>query len=128
MVLILALSCTVAAATSYTSVTVVAVCAAAGICQALGKLSLDAMIQRDVPEVVRTSAFARSETSLQMAWVGGGAIGISLPLDGTLGMTVAACLVLVGTATTIRSLVSAARRGSPHPASSEPRRRVNLPA
>ncbi|CAM5563179.1 MFS transporter OS=Streptomyces cyaneofuscatus OX=66883 GN=G3I52_20265 PE=4 SV=1 [Streptomyces cyaneofuscatus] len=29
------------------------------------------MIQRDVPEEVRTSAFARSETLLQMAWVVG---------------------------------------------------------
>ena len=31
------------------------------------------MIQRDVPEEVRTSAFARSETLLQMSWVVGGA-------------------------------------------------------
>ncbi|WP_049576710.1 MFS transporter [Streptomyces sp. SBT349] len=115
VVLILGLSVTVTAAASYLTVTVVAVCATAGICQALGKLSLDAMIQRDVPEVVRTSAFARSETTLQMAWVGGGAIGILLPLNGTLGMTVAACLVALGTLTTLRGLLSATRRGSPHP-------------
>ncbi|MET0929850.1 MAG: MFS transporter [Aeromicrobium sp.] len=49
-----------------------------GICQSLGKLSLDALIQRDVPERVRTSMFARSETLLQLGWVTGGLIGIGL--------------------------------------------------
>jgi hypothetical protein len=55
-----------------------------GICQSLGKLSLDATIQRDVPERVRTSMFARSETLLQLGWVTGGLIGIGLfTLDAT---------------------------------------------
>jgi hypothetical protein len=49
-----------------------------GICQSLGKLSLDALIQRDVPERVRTSMFARSETLLQLGWVSGGLAGIGL--------------------------------------------------
>ena len=44
----------------------------AGLAAALGKLSLDALIQREVPEDVRSSAFARSETVLQLAWVVGG--------------------------------------------------------
>ncbi|MGW1142648.1 MFS transporter, partial [Streptomyces zhihengii] len=70
--------------------------AAAGFSQALSKLSLDALIQRDVPEQVRTSAFARSETLLQMAWVAGGAIGIALPLNGVVGMSVAAGIVAMG--------------------------------
>ena len=46
----------------------------------MGKLSLDALIQRDVPERHRTSAFARSETLLQLSWVIGGFIGIAIPL------------------------------------------------
>jgi MFS family permease len=55
-----------------------------GICQSLGKLSLDALIQRDVPERVRTSMFARSETLLQLGWVLGGLLGIGLfSLDAT---------------------------------------------
>ena len=41
----------------------------AGLAQALAKLSLDATIQRDVPERVQSSAFARSDTTLQLAWV-----------------------------------------------------------
>lgn len=110
----LALCATVLAAVFYQAVAVVVVtaaAAAAGLCQALAKLSLDAMIQRDVPEEVRTSAFARSETALQMSWVVGGAIGISLPLIGTLGMAVAAGLVALGVVLAVRGLLSAARRG-----------------
>ncbi|MEU8683852.1 MFS transporter [Streptomyces sp. NPDC048611] len=112
--LALALCATVVAAVFYEGAAVVVVTAAAataGLCQALAKLSLDAMIQRDVPEEVRTSAFARSETALQMAWVVGGAIGISLPLVGTVGMAVAAGLVALGLVLAGRGLLSAARRG-----------------
>lgn len=87
--------------------------AVAGFSQALAKLSLDALIQRDVPELVRTSAFARSETLLQVAWVFGGAIGIVLPLNGTLGLSVAAAIVAVGWLTTVRGLLGAARRVGP---------------
>ncbi|MGW3012964.1 MFS transporter [Streptomyces sp. NPDC001219] len=112
--LALALCATVVAAVFYEGAAVVVVtaaAAAAGLCQALAKLSLDAMIQRDVPEEVRTSAFARSETVLQMSWVVGGAIGISLPLVGTVGMAVAAGLVALGLVLAGRGLLSAARRG-----------------
>ncbi|BBC34226.1 Membrane protein [Streptomyces graminofaciens] len=90
--------------------------AVAGFSQALSKLALDALIQRDVPEVVRTSAFARSETLLQMAWVLGGGIGIALPLNGTLGLAVGATIVAAGWLTTVRGLLASARHGSaPHP-------------
>ncbi|MEW1635140.1 MFS transporter [Streptomyces sp. NPDC093801] len=96
---------------------VAALACTAGFCQALAKLSLDAMIQRDVREAVRTSAFARSETLLQMAWVLGGGIGIALPLNGVLGMAVAAGLVALGTVMALRGLLTAPhrRRSSPHP-------------
>lgn len=53
----------------------------AGIGQAMGKLALDATIQRDVPESHRTSAFARSETLIQLSWVIGGFLGIAVPLE-----------------------------------------------
>lgn len=91
----------------------------AGFCQALAKLSLDAMIQRDVPEAVRTSAFARSETLLQVAWVLGGAIGIVLPLNGVLGMGVAAVVVALGTVMALRGLLTTPRPH--HPGSARPR-------
>ncbi|MGW2471630.1 MFS transporter [Streptomyces sp. NPDC001665] len=114
-VLGLALGVAVLAAVFFSTVMVAALAATAGLTQALSKLSLDAMIQRDVPEEVRTSAFARSETLLQMAWVVGGAIGIALPLNGVLGMSVAAGLLALGASASVRGLLGAARRGSPHP-------------
>jgi MFS family permease len=113
--LALALSAAVVAALFFGGPMIAVLGAVAGLSQALSKLSLDAVIQRDVPEQVRTSAFARSETVLQMAWVVGGAIGIALPLNGVLGMSVAAVIVAVGALTAGRGLLGAARRGSPHP-------------
>ncbi|MEU2512818.1 MFS transporter [Streptomyces syringium] len=115
LVLSVSLTMAVIAAVLYSPVAIGAVAAVAGISQALGKQSLDSLIQRDVPEEVRTSAFARSETLLQMSWVVGGAIGILLPLNGVLGMSVAAGFLALGVATAVRGLLTAARRGSPHP-------------
>jgi MFS family permease len=65
----------------------------AGVAQCLAKLSLDSTIQRDVPERVQTSAFARSDTTLQLAWVIGGFVGIALPLQPRLGLIVAAVVL-----------------------------------
>jgi MFS family permease len=107
--LMCALATACLAAVWYSAVTIAAVAAVAGIAQALSKLSLDAMIQREVPEISRTSAFARSETALQLAWVIGGAIGILLPLNGTVGMSVAASLVGLGFAVSVRGLLGTRR-------------------
>ncbi len=101
----------VTAALFFGAVGVACLGACAGFAQALSKLSLDALIQRDVPEQVRTSAFARSETLLQVAWVVGGAIGIALPLNGALGLSVAAAIVAAGWLSTVRGLLAAARQG-----------------
>ncbi|MBT2427953.1 MFS transporter [Streptomyces sp. ISL-112] len=114
-VLGLALGTAVLAAIFFSTAAVAALGAVAGFAQALSKLSLDAMIQRDVPEEVRTSAFARSETLLQMAWVVGGGIGIALPLNAALGISVAAGILALGAATSVRGLLGSERRGSPHP-------------
>ncbi|MFF3322138.1 MFS transporter [Streptomyces sp. NPDC002889] len=107
------LAAAICAAVFFSAAMVAVLGATAGLTQALSKLSLDALIQRDVPEQVRTSAFARSETLLQMAWVVGGAIGIALPLNGVLGMSVAASIVGVGALAAIRGLLDASRRSQP---------------
>jgi MFS family permease len=65
----------------------------AGLAQSLAKLSLDSTIQRDVHERMQSSAFARSDTTLQLAWVIGGFVGIAIPLLPRLGLGVA-CAVL----------------------------------
>jgi predicted MFS family arabinose efflux permease len=55
------------------------------------------MIQNDVPEDLRSSAFARSETFMQLAWVLGAAIGVVMPShgpgDGMIAFIVAAIIV-----------------------------------
>ncbi|MER8183119.1 MFS transporter [Kitasatospora sp. NPDC094015] len=94
-VLLLAFLAAGAAALWYSLLTVALVAATAGMSASLGKLALDALIQRDVPEAVRTSAFARSETLLQLSWVAGGVVGISLPLNAVLGLSLAAALMAV---------------------------------
>jgi len=70
--------------------------AMAGFAPSLAKLSLDALIQRDTLERVRTSAFAKSETFLQFAWVFGGAIGLILPSNGVLGISLLAGALSIG--------------------------------
>lgn len=60
---------------------------------AVSKLALDATIQGQINDEVRTSMFARSETTLQLAWVVGGAVGILLPTNASLGFAVAAAVL-----------------------------------
>ena len=72
---------TVLAAVFYSFAMAAVVAGVAAVTNALGKVSLDAIIQREVPDSLRASAFARSETLLQLAWVVGGAFGIALPAD-----------------------------------------------
>ncbi|MFB9366620.1 MFS transporter [Kitasatospora sp. NPDC001664] len=117
--LLLATAAAFAAALWYGLLTVALVAATAGAAASLGKLALDALIQRDVPEAVRTSAFARSETLLQLSWVAGGALGITLPLDGSLGLGVAAALLTVALLWTLWSLLRL-KGSSPRP-SARPR-------
>lgn len=104
VVLAILTAATVGGAFLYGVLTVLAVALAAGLAQSLGKLSLDAIIQREVPEAIRTSAFARSETVLQLSWVLGGAIGIALPLNGRLGLGVAAAGLVAILVLTIREI------------------------
>ena len=61
----------------------------------LAKLCLDALIQDDTAESLRAQVFSWSETRLQAAWVGGGALGIAMPLVARLGFAVVTA-VLVG--------------------------------
>lgn len=75
--------------------TLAIICSAiVGAANALGKLSLDAVIQRDVVESLRSSAFGRSETFLQLAWVFGAALAVMLPAGrGRLDLSVATVIL-----------------------------------
>ena len=103
-----ALGCVIAAF-AFSVPVMVGLAVIVGLTTALGKHSLDAVIQRDVGESLRSSAFARSETLLQITWVAGGGVAIALPLVGWIGCTVAASLV--GGATLLVLLGAHRRRG-----------------
>ncbi len=79
----------------------------AATCSAIAKVCLDAVIQRDMPEASRASAFGRSETVLQLAWVTGGALGVLLPPTYWIGFVSVSVLLSAGLAQTLL-----ARRGS----------------
>jgi hypothetical protein len=79
--------------------TVFAIAVVGSASQAVAKLALDATIQRTVVESRRTSVFARSETTLQLAWVVGGGIGILLPTSPLIGFSIATAVLGLGLAT-----------------------------
>jgi len=89
-----------AATTAFTALdfgllTVFAVAVVSAATAAITKLGLDATIQQRVDDSVRTSTFARSETTMQLAWVVGGAVGILLPTRPFVGFTVATVALVV---------------------------------
>jgi MFS family permease len=81
----------------------------AGLSQSLGKLSLDALIQREVPEAIRTSVFARSETLIQLSWVIGGFLGVFMPLNAKLGLCIVAVMLIGWLAFVLRGLATGRR-------------------
>lgn len=85
------------AASAFSLGTAALVAAASGLGGALGKLSYDSVLQQEIDESVRGQVFARSETTLQLAWVCGGVLGIALPLRGGLGLGVAAAGLVAAT-------------------------------
>ncbi|MGH3543428.1 MAG: MFS transporter, partial [Mycobacterium sp.] len=70
---------------------------------AIAKAALDASLQDDLPEESRASAFGRSESTLQLAWVFGGALGVLLYTDLWVGFSVVAALLILGLAQTVVS-------------------------
>lgn len=90
LVLVLDAAAALVATVFYGVLPLIALGLCAGLAQSLAKFCLDATIQSDVPTKVQASAFARSDTTLQLAWVVGGFVGIALPLDpARLGLGVA---------------------------------------
>jgi hypothetical protein len=72
-------------------------------CSAIAKASLDASLQDDLPEESRASAFGRSESTLQLAWVLGGALGVLVYTDLWVGFTAITALLIPGLAQTVLS-------------------------
>lgn len=77
------------AALLYLQVTALGAALLACMAGSMGKLGLDAVIQRDVAEDTRNSAFARSETAMQLCWVLGGAVGL-IPMPPWIALLIGA--------------------------------------
>ncbi len=97
--------CTVALAASVAgnlTVTVIATLVTSGS-SAIAKASLDASLQNDLPEESRASGFGRSESTLQLAWVLGGAVGVLVYTELWVGFTAVTSLLILGLAQTLVS-------------------------
>jgi len=70
---------------------------------AIAKACLDASMQDDLPEESTASAFGRSESFLQLAWVLGGATGVLIYTDLWVGFTAITAFLIPGLAQTLVS-------------------------
>ena len=110
-ILVVDAAATALAAVAYGLLVVALLGLVAGLGQSLAKFCLDSTIQRDIPHRVQASAFARSDTTLQLAWVIGGFVGIAMPLDPPrLGLGVAAVVLAAWAAFVLVRRPAAARR------------------
>jgi hypothetical protein len=107
---VLAVRCTVAVTGAALAAAVAGTLMAAAIAtlitsgsSAVAKAALDASLQDDLPEESRASAFGRSESTLQLAWVLGGALGVLLYTDLWIGFSVVGAVLILGLAQTVVS-------------------------
>ncbi|RKN48490.1 MFS transporter [Micromonospora endolithica] len=80
-------------------------CLVTALTSGIAKLAVDASIQERIPERLRASSFAHSETVLMLAFVAGGGLGL-VPFDGRIGIAVAAGVAALAAA---RGVVMAGR-------------------
>ncbi|MEU8797804.1 MFS transporter [Spirillospora sp. NPDC048819] len=87
-----------------------AVAAAAGLGQVFGKLSMDAVVQQEIGEEMRSSTFAVTETLHQLVWVIGGLLGLGMSIvaDGQVALAVVAAALAVS----LGLLLSRRQRGT----------------
>jgi len=101
-----------AAATGETATLRALAVGSVGLAASLGKYGLDAALQSSVAPNQVGSAFARSETVLQLAWALGGAVGLAASLTDKTGLggqgAISFCFVLA-TAGALAGLVFATR-------------------
>ncbi len=96
---------------------------------AIAKASLDASLQDDLPEQSRASAFGRSESVLQLAWVLGGAIGVLVYTELWVGFTAITALLIPCLAQTVlsyRGYSLIPGFGGNRPVLAEPERRATV--
>ena len=116
-VLVVSIAVCVVCAAMFGLGTALIVAFVASVGAVLAKLALDSTVQREIPQDVRTSAFAVSETVHQVAWVAGGLAGvlISMTNSGPVGLWIAAA----GLAAAAVLLILSSRRRRLQPARSQ---------
>ena len=74
-----------------------------GMAAGVGRVSFDSIVQREVPETERSSAYARFETRFQLYWVFGALVPVTISLQRSLGFVLmaiiagaAAAIVIIG--------------------------------
>lgn len=84
-----------------------------GLMQYLAKVSLDSTIQGGVPVRAHASAFAKGDTTLQLAWVIGGFLGVilSYPAVNGVGLAFAAVVLTAWAVFVLRSAPSRRTKG-----------------
>ena len=113
---LLGVGSTLVAAVFYGLWSVMLVSLVGGVYTQLGKLCLDSIVQSEISESRHSRVFAWLETTLQLAWVGGGALAIVLPLRPGVGFGTAAVIVALAFGLAVRI-----RRGEARPAASPAR-------
>lgn len=105
------IACLLAAVSRVTMLEALAV-GSVGLGASLGKYALDAALQTTVPPTQIGSAFAHSETLLQLGWATGGALGLALSLADRTGLGesgATAVLYAVATAVPVLGLYASRR-------------------
>ncbi|WP_406038564.1 MFS transporter [Micromonospora sp. NBC_00898] len=95
----------VLAALKFSLPMVALLCLVTSLISGIAKLTVDASIQERIPERLRASSFAHSETALMLAFVAGGGLGL-VPFTGRVGVAVVAGVAALVAA---RGLVMAGR-------------------
>jgi MFS family permease len=116
-VLVVSIAVCVVCAAMFGLGTALIVAFVASVGTVLAKLALDSTVQREIPEDIRTSTFAVSETIHQVSWVVGGLAGvlISMTNSGPIGLWIAAA----GLAAAAVLLILSSRRRRLQPACSQ---------
>jgi hypothetical protein len=113
------------AALTQASVWIVAAAAATGTALSLSRFALDGAVQKHVAPHCISTAFARSETGLQLSWVLGGGLALLVPTQTAVGFSVGAALPVLAVVAARQLALRSQRHVEPaHPPAR--RRRVQL--
>jgi hypothetical protein len=116
----------VAATAAFTLPALLLLCVVTAVSTGLAKVAVDSSLQERVAERYRTTAFARSETLLMLAFVAGGGLGL-VPVPGRWGVGAVAVLSVLAAGRTAALALALRRdrlRGRPAPAPTSDRRPV----